>query len=455
MSGKPNGQRPGFSWDAWVSQTTKRINAIEGMLRNGQVPKNGKTGMSDLDPREADVLKRAFVQLEGEFDSIRLQHQQVLAERRDLLTMISGLEGSNRALEQGYNSVYARLSELAMQVQSYTETIQGIAIRPERAVPSVSTNPETGAPEINPVKVHTKTFWLASTPTSIAVPANGSAKVSFIVPPEQNQEGDMEIFFLEAASYTSACFRVTLNHTGINKNLMNQPCHGLAVFGSMLGGPQPFSMYESIFLQPNTALEVEIFDFSGSANTVELVVHGRKFIGFGTSGMDRRALVSAFARNTWPVWLTSDSTVALSTSTTSPTQFQLTQERQFHAEYGKVMQFGTVSGVPAPVFYHLQINEGASGALIANNVPIQTIAGNGNFPFPLPEPYLALRGTILIAKATNDSGISGIGTDLVLHGRGLPLSYPGQRTLEPAFDGRNVQLPPSHKDLSIPMMVSI
>ena len=179
-------------------------------------------------------------------------------------------------------------------------------------------NEQTGAPEINPVKVHTKTFWLASTPRTITIPANGSQKVSFVVPPEQNLEGDLEIYFLELAKATSLNIRVLLTHTGLNKNLMNRPVHVLAAFGNMNAGCQPFQMYESIFLQPNQELTVEFFDFSGVDNVIEPIVHGRKFIGYATSGMDRRGLISSFARNTWPYWLTTDAPVVLLTTMDLP-----------------------------------------------------------------------------------------------------------------------------------------
>lgn len=446
--------RNGFNFQAWASNVEKRLGTLQSSLQNNRAPTNGKTGASDLDPREADVLKRAFVGLEQEFDQVRVQLSRVIAERNDIVSLVSGIEGSNRNLESGYNGVSARIDELAYQIKAYTQTVQGIAVIPGRAVPSISINRRTGAPEINPVKVHTKAFWLAANPRgAVTIPANGSVQVTFTVPPEQNMEGDFEIFFLECASFTSQNFRVVLNHTGINKQLMNLPCHGLSVFGAMNAGPQPFQMSESIFLQPNQTLEVTLFDFSGAPNNVELIAHGRKFIGYATSGMDRRGLIQAFARNTWPFWLTTDATIALNASAL-PLGIQFSQERQFHAEYSKVFQFGTINGVAAPIFYHFQLNEGASGSLLIDTAPILTVAGTSNFPFPLPEPYLALRGTILVGQITNDTQQASLGSDIVFHGRALPVSYPGQKTLEPAYGARNVQLPPSHKDLSIPMMVS-
>jgi hypothetical protein len=56
----------------------------------------------------------------------------------------------------------------------------------------------------------------------------------------------------------------------------------------------------------------------------------------------------------------------------------------------------------------------------------------------------------------NDSGLPNQTSDFVLHGRALPLSFPGQRTLEPLLDGRQVDLPPaSNRDLAITRMVSM
>jgi hypothetical protein len=120
------------------------------------------------------------------------------------------------------------------------------------------------------------------------------------------------------------------------------------------------------------------------------------------------------------------------------------------------MRFGNIGGVAVPVDYHIMMSEGASGNLIFDTVPINTVAGNGNFPFPFPEPYLALRGTELMGNMYNDSGLANQATDFVLHGRALPLSFPGQRNLEPLLDGRNVDLPPaSNKDLAIMRQISM
>ncbi len=208
-------------------------------------------------------------------------------------------------------------------------------------------------------------------------------------------------------------------------------------------------------------LVVEFFDFSGVTNHVEVIAHGRKFVGYTVAGMDRRGLINAFGRNTWPYWLTTDTPITLTAGlepdgTGVPTAFSMTLERQLNAELAKAMRFGTVAGVATPVFYHIEMLEGQSGNLILDTVPVHSVAGSGNFPFPFPEPYLALRGTLLTGNMYNDSGLADLTTDFVLHGRALPLSMPGQRTLEPLLDGRSVDLPPaSNRDLSIPRMVSM
>lgn len=453
----------GLNFGVWMSGVDNRIKAIEEYLGKFSEYQRQKTHGLGEDTRESDILRRGLQVFERELTDIKARSAEVLREHRDLRTIISNIDGTNRHFEAGIRQVEARIKELAYQTGVMSEVTNGVSIRPERAVPAIRMNRDTGAAEINPIKVHTKTFSLAATPRGkITVPANGTAQVSFIIPPEQNLEGDMEIYFLELASCTSTSCRVRLGHTGLGGvYLMNQPVHMLSVFGNMNAGTQPFQMYETIFLEPGLELTVEFFDFSGAPNEIEVIAHGRKFIGYTISGMDRRDLINVFARNTWPFWLTTDQPIILTAGlepdgTGVPTPFQMTIPRQYHAELAKSMRFGNIGGVAAPVDYHIMMTEGASGNLILDTVPINTVAGNGNFPFPFPEPYLALRGTELMGNMYNDSGLANLATDFVLHGRALPLSFPGQRNLEPLLDGRNVELPPaSNKDLAIMRQISM
>lgn len=440
----------------WIAGADKRLKQIEEYLQaQHQYQKQIRSapGLSGADDRSIQVLKRGYEVLRQEFDELKTERNTIALESSRLRTILSGVESFSTDMQ----TMDMRLRQLAYHTGVYDEIVQGTAIRPERAVPAVRINQKTGAAEINPVKVHTKTFWLASTPRTIVVPANGNAQVSFVVPPEQNLEGDLEIFYLELASCTSTSFRVRLNHTGLGgKYLMNAPVHGLAVFGNMNAGCQPFQMYESVFLEPNMELIVEIQDFSGAPNTIELITHGRKFMGYAIDGMDRIGLINVFARNTWPFWLTTDRPVALADAAGTPTLYNMTLERQIHAELCKVMRFGTIGGVAAPVDYRMTMSEGSSGSLLIDNAPINCVGGNSNFPFTAPEPYLALRGTLLTGNMTPTTSVVGQVVDFAWHGRALPLSFAGQRALEPLLDGRNVQLPPaSNKDLAIPRMVSV
>ena len=450
-----------FNFKAWAAGTDRRVKRMEDFLTRFseyQQDMARAPGMAGADPEQMQVLLRGFQVLEQELTGIKARSSEVLGEHRDLRSIISGLEGQSRHLDSGVASVNQRLTELAYHVGVYDEITQGVAIRPERAVPALRVNPNTGAEEINPVKVHTKPVTIASTPRTITLPPNGNDKVSFVIQPESNQEGDFELYYLMLASATNLSFRVRISHTGLGGIYLMagaRPVHGLSVFGNMNAGPQPFGLYETIFLEPGLSLIVELYDFSGAPNTIEITAHGRKFIGYSTSGMDRRALINVFARNTWPFWMTSDAPVLLNPGVNAITNFNMTLERQCHAEFAKAMRFGTIGAVPAPVDYHLRLNEGQSQSLLIDNAPINCVAGNGNFPFPLPEPYLALRGTLLLGEIRNDNGLANQTADFVLHGRALPQQIAGQRSLEPLLDGMEIQVPPaSNKDLSIARVVS-
>lgn len=454
-----------FNPQAWAADVDRRIKKIEEFLvrqyeyqRQTDLKIQGLSGLAD--DRTTSMMKRGLDVIGQEVTSLKARHGEVLEEQRDFRQIVDSVGSMNKRVEAQVRGVENRLRELAYHVGVYDEVVQGIAIRPERAVPATRINQKTGATEVNPVKVHTKTYWLPTTPQTVTVPANGTASASFIIPPEQNEEGDMEIFYLELASATSTSLRVRLNHTGLGgKFLSNQPVHILSTFGNMNAGPQPFGMYETIFLQPNMELIVEFQDFSGAPNTVEVIAHGRKFIGYATSGMDRRGLIDVFARNTWPYWQTTDQPVTLDSTAGVTVPYSMTLERQFHAELAKVMRFGSIGGVPTPVEYRISMQEGSSGnALIGTNqvasIPINTVAGSGNFPFPCPEPYLALRGTQLTGTMAPIASIAGQVADFVWHGRALPLTFPAQRALEALFDGRSIQLPPASRDINIPIMIA-
>lgn len=423
----------------WSSNVHDRITAMESFMKSlgkkqSGIP-NDQTGM---------VLKRGYEVLDNDMSNVKLAIKELKKSADDRLLLRSEVSGLTR-----------RLEDLGAQVGMYDEIVQGVAIRPERAVPSIRIDRNTGASYVNPIKVHTKTFTLASTPRRIVIPAGNSTQVSFLVQPDQNQEGDLELFFLELANCTSTSFRVRILHNGIQQYLSNAPVHALSTFGNMNAGAQPFQMYESIFLEPGVDVTVELTDFSGADNTVELVAHGRRFLGYAVSGMDRRDLINVFSRNTWPFWFTSDEPVLLGSTIGATTPFNMTLKRQYHFEAAKSMQFGTVGGVSAPLNYTLKMNEGSAGNLILDDVPVNTWSGNGNFPFPFPEPYLALRGTFLNCVATARNAIVGQVSDIVWHGRAIPLTFPGQRSLEPLLEGRDVLInPASNKDLAIPRVVS-
>lgn len=465
----------GFDFNRWASGVDKRFGdlrewtadadtRIDDLRRRidslGNRAAAGKTGgLGDLGPTESRALVRTIEDMASRHASIVNELENLRAQDEDIggrtVRAVRALEDSDTEVRNEVQVVLERLAELSLHVGVYDEAVQGIAIRPQRAVPAVVKDRQTGSANLNPVKVHVKPFWLASSSRTVVVPASNKARVTFTVQPEENLEGDMEIYALELCSATSTSVRVKLSHTGLGGLfLMNNPVHLLSVFGNMNAGAQPFELFETIFLEPGQELGVEFFDFSGADNTLEVIVHGRRFLGYGTSGMDRRGLINTFSRAVWPYWITTDETLLLNAGAGVVTNCTFTVNRQFHFEAAKTMAFGTTNGVPGPVPFHIQLNEGQSGRLIADNVPGKSFAGDGNFPFPVFEPYLGQRGTSLRGAVSNDNGLANQATDIVFHGRGLPISMPGQRTLEPAVDGRNVLMPPSQKDLTIQRMVS-
>lgn len=423
-----------FDLRKWVSATTRRVTALSNAVfgPGGAPPASLSDDPNNPTPNLPDLLARC---------------QQ--------------LESAIKVL--AYNS------------DASDSVTTGTAVRPERAVPAIYRDPVTGYVYLNPIKSKVKPFiFRTGTPAigqTIVVPASGQKNGAFIINPEASLDGMVEIFALGQAGPTNMSWRVRLVHQGLNKALMNQPCWGGAVFSDLrpnataleLTGPMPKFLRESIFLEPNQELTCECFDFSTAQNTLELYAYARKFSPGGPliapdgsiidQQLSNEGLVNLFlSRPTFPYWVTQDSVFTSTNVTTAQNPFLATIDRAFNFEAMEIMKWEAVSGTETNIPHHVTVREGINGALLFDTVDHNAFAGNGCLPMPLLEPYLQPRGSPLAFTVTRDDTVATSPTiDYVLHGRAIPVSIPGQRTLTPRDDGQSLSLPPpSQRDLSYP-----
>jgi hypothetical protein len=372
------------------------------------------------------------------------------------------LKGGNLPADvPGWQAMETRVRSLEQWLRVFDSTTSQIAVRPERSVPATVTDKNTGATYINPVKEITKPFIIRTNPQSITIPASGQAYAKFQIPAEENLRGDSEIFSLMLVAATSTSFRIELTHTGRNQFLQNKPIHSMAMFGNMMSGPQPFILYESIFLEPGQELLLTLTDFSQAPNTVELVAQARRFLGYDTQHLDRAGLINLFySRLSFPFWLTSDTNINLPAGLTGSIQTNYTTDQAFDIEAGKMMAAGsnTLNGSPQVVPCHVQIQEGRSGRYLTDNfVHVNALFGTSNFPIILFEPLLIKRGTTARLTVNNDvNGFPDNSIDLVFHGRALPYRSPGTRALEQvraSAVNQGVGFPVSQKDVGYPLPI--
>jgi len=346
---------------------------------------------------------------------------------------------------------------LSQHVNAYEQYVTQSVIRPESAVPSLVRDEKSGRLYVNKLKDYVKPIRLRTTTgqTTVTVPANSKNTVSFVIPPEDNAVGDVEVYSLYCAAATSMAARVMVYHTGAQRYLMNAPVVIGAVFADMdpsrTFNQKPVDLYESIYLEPNNELRVEITDYSGQANTFELVLEARRFWAFDLEGLTRESLVDVFySRLSFPYWQTQDSVTTLGTST-SPFAYSntMTVEKGFDLEVYDVVRQESQNNVPVQYWnYHVKLNESASGRLIMDNVKANCFGGSGAYPLYFKEPWLVKRGSPIQANYTNDGGVSTV-VDHVLRGRALPYSLPGQRTLTPVDPGVQQDFPVRGQDLAV------
>lgn len=369
-----------------------------------------------------------------------------------------------RAMAKKLNDLDRKQGALAQHVDAYEQWALKSVVRPESAVPALVRSTEDNRLYVNKLKDYVKPIVLRTDKQAltVTVSANRTASVSFVLPPEDNAVGDVEITSMYMVSRTSPAARVMLYHTGAQKYLMNKPVQIGAVFADMdpsvAVNAQPVDLYESIYLEPNQEIRCDITDYSGADNTFELVIEGRRFWAFDIEGLTRESLVDMFySRLSFPFWFTLDSVTTLATSTTAgATTAYATCDRSFDLELVDRCRYESTGTVVTPYSgYHVEVRESYSSRVIMDNVSARVFGGSGQYPLRFKEPWLVKRGSPIYHSFTNNDGQSRT-VDLVYRGRALPYSLPGQKTLTPTDPNLpQAPYPTSAQDLAVARRISV
>jgi hypothetical protein len=130
-----------------------------------------------------------------------------------------------------------------------------------------------GSVVINKLKAHVRSFWITSAPKAIVVPALGTVRqVPYVV----DTQGHFEWAYLMSRQ-TSPAFTVNIFDPGTRRNLMNNPIHAATLLGT---AQRPGMLVETYLLNTENAgreLQFDFTDLSGAPNTVETVLHGRRW----------------------------------------------------------------------------------------------------------------------------------------------------------------------------------
>lgn len=157
-----------------------------------------------------------------------------------------------------------------------------------------------GSVSLNPAKGLVKWQWIAATlngATPFAVPANGTVTANLSVA-SQSGQGDFEAcaLYWNAANNRRCAVRPYVNTAVVSRYLANDVICDRLMFGtSQLPGLLP----QSIYCLPKTSWKFEIRDLSGSGETVQPVVFGRRFV----DRQDTRARRADFLNQMHPFWI--------------------------------------------------------------------------------------------------------------------------------------------------------
>lgn len=257
---------------------------------------------------------------------------------------------------------------------------------------------------VNPAKRFIRPYWLNSNPEQIVLAANGvSGPVPFVV---DEALGHFEIYYMVCQSTGPFTFRIV--DEGRNYWWSNREIHVDTAAGT---AQRPFIFPETYFLNTSGGtrqLTISCTDISGAANTIRMVLVGRRFVYREAPEVVWRKFESYYAQRerTNLFFLTTELPItALVPGVANAQNFDFWTTSDAYFEAIKL----TYATFPPNTALDIRLWEFGSGRtfLPANTrTDINNMWGNSQFPSIPPESYLfdrdyRLRGDVVNTDVAN------------------------------------------------------
>ena len=251
---------------------------------------------------------------------------------------------------------------------------------------------------LNELKQYVQPYWLVPQDIGnrgfLAVPANTQRHC--VVVPDQN--GPFEGSYITADVPSGGLMNVRINEPGANRDLMNRDILLQTIFTPVPGAQNPFVLPETLWLEARQSLLLYFTDLSGLLNSVQPVIHGRKFnLRQARAGLADKFLAKRRLQRkvTTPYFYTTDQPVTLAVGA-------IAQRANIQVDdAGHFVAYKITCWSQGPFEY--RIIDGTSGATLSGAVYIANTQGAGiaAFPYILPEPWFIPKNRILTLEFNN------------------------------------------------------
>jgi hypothetical protein len=243
----------------------------------------------------------------------------------------------------------------------------------------------------------------------LAVPLNTTRNIQ--LNPDQN--GPFEGMFM-TADVAGGLMNVRIHDSGKNKDLMNRDVLVQTIMTPTPGGQNAFVLPETLWVEQRQTILMYFTDLSGAANSVRMVMHGRKFwlrqarAGLANKFIAQRRLQQSV---TTPYFYTTDQAVVLAAGAVRiANPITVTAEGHFVA-------YKITCWSDGPFEYRLidgETGQSLSGAIFIPNTQGTGTAAN---PYILPEPWFIEKNRQLSLELNNLNALGANRVFFTLSGR--------------------------------------
>lgn len=234
-------------------------------------------------------------------------------------------------------------------------------------------------------KIGAKRSWCVLPHTSVSLVANGAGSIVIITPSR------FDFIVKSISGRSTGTYLLNFLGTGKSELLNNKPLHSSTVIGT---GNLPYPLPFPVILRRSESFVIDVSDLSGSANTIEIQLHGIALYDEKETESIKRKWLGML-----PYFYTTDSTFTLTTADTIK-NISLVNSLDFLWTQWTYLDTGGTTTIDVK----LQGTDGRTLHPSELYIDLQAIAGGAQYPKKLEHPTPFFGGNTFAVTARDTTG---------------------------------------------------